>query len=370
MDLNRLREQMAAEQLDAVVAVTPENFFYSTGAYVVTQKIIRERLALAVFPASGDPVVIVCSIEESLAREQSRFPDVRSYVEFAMSPIDLLVDVLKERGLTRGRVGMETHYLSWHYSDELRRKAPQAEFRECRDVFYELRMYKQPHEAAVLERAALATAESVKTAMRSARPGDTERSLAIRMRQELLGTGADELAFLVLGTGRRSSITHPIPSDVPLGQGDVIKLDIGGVYDGYFSDLARTYGFGRRDQRKHDTYRRLAEIHRSVIEQIKPGVRFCDVYTFCKQQFDLQGLRFTMPHIGHSLGVELHEHPILEPACTRTIDEGMILNIEPIFTDPADGSGYHIEDLVQVTREGRRVLTGSDLSTEMQWYGN
>lgn len=360
---------MSKQGLDAVVAVSPENFFYTTGAYISTQKLLRDRLALAVVTMTGDPIVIVCNIEESFTREESRFPDIRTYVEFAQSPIDVLAEVLQEAGVANGRIGMEMRYLSWHYSQELLRRAPLAQFQECRHLFNEIRMKKQPHEVEVLERAARVTAEAVQSTMQTVRPGDTERSLAIRLRQALLGTGAEELAFLVLGTGVRSSITHPIPSDVPLVSGDVIKLDIGGLYGGYYSDLARTFGFGERNTRRHDIYRRLAEIHRSVIGEIRPGVRCCDVFKFCQTQFERHGLEFHMPHIGHSLGVELHEYPMIEPSNQQEIEEGMILNIEPIFNDPFDGSGYHIEDLVLVTASGTRVLTGSDLDTEMQWYG-
>nr|WP_283806982.1 M24 family metallopeptidase [Bradyrhizobium elkanii] len=67
-------------------------------------------------------------------------------------------------------------------------------------------------------------------------------------------------------------------------------------------------------------------------------------------------LNFTMPHIGHSLGVELHETPMIRPGEKRKLEEGMVINIEPLITDSA-GETYHLEDLFVVTGSGPRLLT-------------
>ncbi len=63
-----------------------------------------------------------------------------------------------------------------------------------------------------------------------------------------------------------------------------------------------------------------------------------------------------MPHIGHSLGVELHETPMIRPGEKRKLEEGMVINIEPLITDSA-GETYHLEDLFVVTGSGPRLLT-------------
>ena len=113
--LDRMKALMEEQQLDALVAITPENVLYTTGSYIATQKHIRDRLAISVFTQERAPVFIVCGIEESLAKEESWIEDVRTYIEFQASPIDLLVDVLKEWHLENGMVGMELNYLSVKY---------------------------------------------------------------------------------------------------------------------------------------------------------------------------------------------------------------------------------------------------------------
>ena len=93
--------------LEAVIAMSPENFCYASGAYILTVEYIRPRQAFTVLAKDKDPFVLICSIEESLTRDESWIDDIRTYVEFADNPIDRLVAELKREGITSGRVGID-----------------------------------------------------------------------------------------------------------------------------------------------------------------------------------------------------------------------------------------------------------------------
>ena len=95
----RLEKKMAETGVDATIAVSPENTYYLSGVFIRTQISVRDRLALVVWPQSGEPTYIVCNIEESLARAQSPIKDIRTYVEFAESPVTTLAQVLRDKGL-------------------------------------------------------------------------------------------------------------------------------------------------------------------------------------------------------------------------------------------------------------------------------
>ncbi|HET8629793.1 MAG TPA: aminopeptidase P family N-terminal domain-containing protein, partial [Thermomicrobiales bacterium] len=100
----RMRAALASADLDAVIALSPENVFYLSRALILTQRYIPDRLAVVVWPREGEPTFIVCAIEQELARQDSWIADLRTYVEFRDSPVALLADVLAERGLARGRL--------------------------------------------------------------------------------------------------------------------------------------------------------------------------------------------------------------------------------------------------------------------------
>ena len=90
MNVQEFQRSLGESGLDAVVAVSQPNVFYTSGAYILTQVSIPDRLAMTVLPASGDDALLVCNIEESLARQESWIDDVRSYVEFAEAPFGII----------------------------------------------------------------------------------------------------------------------------------------------------------------------------------------------------------------------------------------------------------------------------------------
>lgn len=362
IDLGRLKNLMKEKAIDVVIALSPENVLYSSSANIITQKMLRERLALTVFTQNDEPVFIVCGIEESLAQEDSWIKDIRTYVEFKESPIEVLVKVLKEKGLEDSNIAIEKKYLSAHYYEELVGLLPSRKFIESESIFDRLRAIKSPVEIEILRRAATITRETMDEVFAEVKPGDTEKQIANRLISRLLEKGANEHEFVVLSTGKRSKLIHPIPQDIPLKEGDVVKVDFGGKFDGYYSDVARTYLVGNVDSRKEYILSSLAEIHRQVISNAKVGAKFSELYNLCKGLFIEKGMPFFMPHIGHSMGIGLHEEPILSPLNHDTLEENMILNIEPICIDQQSDSGYHIEDLVLITKNGPEILTGSSLN--------
>jgi Xaa-Pro aminopeptidase len=186
--------------------------------------------------------------------------------------------------------------------------------------------------------------------------GRTEREVAADIQQGLLQAGSEGIAFCVLGAGENTAIAHPHPSARPLRSGDPLRVDVGGSFDGYYSDLARTMVAGRASQRHRDIYARLWEAHEAVIQTVKPGVASSRLFTVCREQFERLGLNFKMPHIGHSLGIGLHEYPLLRPQEHTPLEPGMVLAIEPLHYETS-GERFHVEDLIEVTATGYRILS-------------
>jgi len=351
-------------KIDALVALSLENVYYFTGAYIMTQRDLPDRLEIPVFSENSDPLFIVCKIEESLVRKESWIKDVRAYIEFQESPIQFLVEALIELGLKEGHIGIEKNYITSLHFEELNNGLPKAEFINCRDIFEEVRMIKDRGEIEILAKGAKATRKAVDAAFITAKPGDTERQLANQVTINLLNQGADKLDFICLGTGYRSQLAHPTPNDIPLISGDILKIDFGGVFSGYLSDLARTAVIGKPSLKQYDIYKKLREIQKEVIGYMKIGVRLCDIYQKCKDLFEKKGkLPFDMPHVGHGLGISAHERPLINPISEDVLQENMVINVEPLVI--LKDYGYHVEDLVLITKNGAKILTGSDLSQDI-----
>ena len=356
LNVEELRAAMNVHGVDGVVAVMPENIFYLTDPLIYTTWTLRERLALVVFPSGGEPTMIVCDLEENLVRAEAWIEDLRIYVEFAESPIDVLADVLKEKGLTDKKVGIEMTYLAAAYYMRLREHLPGVNLVSSEPLFNDLRAIKTPEEVAHLKHAANVTEQAVYEAFAAAHAGSTEKEIADDMNIRQLALGANENSFCILGAGLNTLIAHHFAGAKQLEKGELLGVDLGSRFNGYYSDVARTAVCGTPSEKQRDTYKRLREAQRDTIAQMRPGVRVCDVYNHCKKAFEDRGLTLTMPHIGHSLGIGVHDYPMVEPANTAVLKAGMVIDIEPNYAQTGDGK-YRLEDLVHVTPDGPVILS-------------
>ena len=353
----RLEKKMAATGVDATIAVSPENTYYLSGVFIRTQISVRDRLALVVWPQSGEPTYIVCNIEESLARAQSPIKDIRTYVEFAESPVTTLAQVLREKGLANKKLGVEERFLTASYYHELQRLVPQARLVAVDEAVESVRAVKTPAEIDRIVDAYRKTEKVINDAWGASRLGDSEKVIARRMLLGLLDNGADSLRHITLAAGENTVHAHPRPSDRGLRDGDLLLTDFGGNFFGFSSDMARMGIAGKPGQRELDEYARYREIYVKLLHFIKPGVTAGEVYNFCKAEYAKRGFPMTSPHVGHGVSrFAGHENPNLEPANQQVLEPDMLFAVEPSFK-PAPDRRYHVEDLVRVTTTGCEIYT-------------
>jgi Xaa-Pro aminopeptidase len=363
MNVEEFEKALDRNRLDAVVASSMPNVFYTSGALIFTQVEIPDRLAFTVLPRARDDVLVVCNLEESLSREETWIEDVRSYVEFAESPISLLTDVLKEKGLSAGRIGIEKRRLAATYYEELAEALPQAKLEPCDGLFTAVRSIKIDGEIERFSQAALATERAIVDAFREARAGQTERHLLKLIVDNVWRLGASRVGFSVLGVGDQSWHAHPSARDREMEEGDLIRVDFGASFSGYGSDVARTAVVGRASQEQLDTYSKHRQVQREAIELMRPGVRACDVFEHCLNAYDDLGLQLTIPHVGHGCGLEVHETPMLQPRNTQELRPNMLICIEPVLLSKELG-GYAVEDLVLIKEEGSAEILTNYADTE------
>lgn len=357
MRLRRL--QASAGEFDAVIATSLENTYYYSGSYISTIRLIPNRLALLLVPRDDEPSFVVCGIEESLVKMQSPIQDVRPYVEFAESPVERLAEVMREKGLAAGRIGIEGRHLPTHYHRQLGDLLPEARIEAADGLLDAGRAVKDAEEIEALRHGARVTEEAIYTAWSQAGEGTTERAIAEGIMEGMVEGGAETLSFMCFAGGVRCSHAHPIPGEYRIGQGDLVRVDVGGLFRNYQSDVARTGVLGTPTPKQTRYYEAIFEGQRRTIEAMRPGTLVSDLYKLCKKTVEEHGIPFRSPHIGHCVGIGLHEEPIIHPFNEVPLRQDMVFYVEPFVLVPGR-SAYHVEDLVRVTADGGEVLTDPD----------
>lgn len=351
-----LQSVVKDNDLDALICLSPENFSYAAGVYILTVASLRPRQAFAVIPAKGEPFLVICSIERTLAEAESWIRDVRVYTEFVDNPVDALAKALKEAGLDRGTIGIDLDYLPASSYRRLTHNLPNVRFTNTTDAVASVRSVKSGDEVSFMEKATKETHRAVLDAMAESRLGDSERTIANRIANRIINNGADGTLFICFASGDRTSQAHGHATERVPREGEIIRFDVGGTYGAFATDFARTYSTGNPSVMQREVHRKLCEAQEATIAGMRPGVRAEDIFYLCKEECTKRGLKWIMPHIGHSFGVELHENPMIRPGDKTKLAPGMVINIEPMTFDD-QRSFYHTEDLVVITETGNRLLT-------------
>lgn len=190
------------------------------------------------------------------------------------------------------------------------------------------------------------------------REGVTEKFIAQALEEEIKKGGSDTLPFpVIVASGLNSSMPHWRRSEKILKAGDFVIIDWGAEYDGYFSDMTRTFIIGKATEKQIEIYRTVNEARASAIEFCKAGLMAKEIDAVARQLIKNSGYADYFEHaLGHGVGLDVHELPKINQQSEEIINEGMIFTIEPgIYIE--DFGGVRIEDMILVKKDSNEVLT-------------
>ena len=355
-DLAGMQHAIDMSAFDAVVAVSPENVRYIGDVNISTQTMIRDRLALIVWAKGHDPIFILCAVEEGYVRQESWIQDIRAYKEFVTRPMAVLADILRELGLEHGRIGMETAYLAAQYYQELMEQLPRLQVTSCEPLFESVRMFKTSREVELLRHAFRSTEQALLSVYRTVRVGETEKSMANRLADAIMQGGADAVAFNHINAGPNTGFPHMSPSEYQVQPGDIVKADCGGFYREYYSNVGRTAKVGKPTAEEESYWRRLRDIHHCIIDMARPGNTGRQLFDEATRLHERADIPFPYAHNGHSLGLQVHEHPLISPHEDLAYAPGMVTTVETRVRWVGH-KGLHMEDLILVTEDAPVLLS-------------
>jgi len=358
----RVAAKLSESEFDAIIALSADNVQYLSGRW---WPVLRTRLAhpnVVVWPRTSEPILVFGSEQAPGYKRDSWIEIMRTFEGRGRSSLSALVgtlaDTLREFGLHKKRVGIETHYMPVEFHRLLSELLPDATFVPCDGFLDGLRMIKTSGEIALIAEAARASDRGTREALEATRAGWTEKRLAKELTVRILGNGLDMVTNILIGAGEGARAWN-MPTQHVLALGEMVRIDLNSVLGGYYADLGRMAFVGEAPAAYRRAYKGQLELNRAIHAMIKPGVRAFEVFDFCQQTAKRLGLRLVdVPWIGlgHGTGINPSEYPKLNQGDDTAIAPGMILNVEADIFGPAD-EVIHVEDMLLVTEDGCRVLT-------------
>jgi Xaa-Pro dipeptidase len=353
--LQKLTAAMRSQNLDAVLLNPGPSLFYLTGLTFH----LMERPVIAIFTAAGESAIITPELEQvKLASCEIPFK-VYPYGDNPATWNAVFVKCLSALNLDGQSVGIEPIRLRMLEMNFLQAAAPHTRWQDASLVIASLRMIKDESEIALMKKAAEIAQNALTAALPAFHAGNTERETNAELMAQLYRAGSDsDLPFApIIAGGPNSANPHAVPTDRKFQDGDMVVVDWGAAYMGYFSDITRTIAIGKTSAEMKKIYEIVKEANAAGRRECRPGIPAGQVDRAARAIIEKAGYGPYFTHrTGHGLGLEAHEEPYIFGENQNLLQPGNVHTVEPgIYL--VGVNGVRIEDDVVVTPEGCISLT-------------
>lgn len=264
-----------------------------------------------------------------------------------------------------GKTGFEDHHLSVRAHGRLEGKLPEGVSLEpAGEAVEKLRRVKDAEEQAAIAAAAELADEVWRWALERGLGGRRERDVALAAEARMRELGAEPSFPAIVAAGPNGALPHAEPGEREIGRGELVVFDMGAKLDGYCSDGTRTFATGEPGEQARQVYEVVREAQAAALDAVVAGAGGEAVDTVAREIISTAGHGDRFGHgLGHGVGLEVHEGPRVSQRSEDVLEAGEVVTVEPGVYLPGE-LGVRIEDLVVVTAEGCRNLSG--LPKELQ----
>jgi Xaa-Pro dipeptidase len=385
VNAERLQARMDRDGLDGLIAASVENVFYLTG---VQPSYLSHTFAVITRDTPTEPkyVTSVGTLDQVL----DAFPGVKvaaTYGKFyretnpggtltgeeqylhrltempaAASALDALGSALAQMNLANKRIGVDESGSFPALVDQLRQRV-EGKVQPATDIFRWARMVKTDEEVRRLRRSANVTERALIACKGILRVGVTEREVAREFERSIVGQGGVR-KFVHVRFGRNGVAGMAKETDTRLQMGDTVWFDVGCVFEGYCSDLARVFSLGEPNPRMKVYYAAMLAGEEAAIRRARPGMTAGELFDLTVQVVRENGVpHYRRTHVGHAIGIEVYDTPLIAAGVSTPLEEGMVITIETPYYEFGFGAA-HAEDPFLMQANGNVVLT--ELSRDLQ----
>jgi Xaa-Pro aminopeptidase len=384
---------MAADGVDAIISATIDNNFYLTGIYVDAQYLFPYDAEFYAVAAASRPEagIVVCSIGAAdqtlqshptvtdvvtfgtffrdivdgieLDADEKRVGEITAAHEVGRPPVDALVEAINRLGVADGTIAVDERGPNRNLIADLAAALPKAKFVPGYGLFRRIRAVKTSDEVERVIAALRVTETGLRAAYDAFRIGVTEREIKGVFERAVVAEGAHP-GFTLVRFGRGLALGQVPPGEIELTPGDFAFFDVGVNLDGYKSDIGRLVSFGEPNETTQMLFAASKAGQQTAIDMMKPGVVAKDVFAAAVASVQEAGIpTYKRQHVGHGIGVEYYDLPVLTPNESTPLEAGMTFEVETPYYRLGVGGAF-IEDTVLITESGSQILT--TLSRDLQ----
>ncbi len=370
--IEKARRLMAQYKIGAIILCGGASSLYFANLQIGGS----ERLWALVIPVRNDPFLVCPAFEEDRAREllaNTPFAgraDIRLWQEDE-SPYVRLIQGLKDRGISGGRIGIE-ETVKFVFADGIARAgAPAFTAVSATPVTAGCRMIKDEHEVAFLRLAGKATLQVYEAVYKALQEGMTQRDVSA-----LIQAGYARVGFpgeASLNIGEYTASPHGSRAPQTIREGTIIMLDDGCRVEGYTSDITRTFVLGKPSEKMVRVFETVRRAQQAALKAARPGVPNEAVDAAARAVITEAGygpgFKYFTHRVGHGLGMEMHEWNYLVKNNMfgydgkPTLQAGMVFSDEPGIYIRGE-FGVRLEDDMHITADGAELLTAPSPSLE------
>ena len=386
----RVHSVMDERQLDALVASSPENVSYLADIPRLPSVMDAVNVHVVVFrELRRDPAIIMPAVSlDHYAQSTSEIKDVRIYNPFyyfktegldyarlseaerklatiyfgqplAKGIVESLVQVLRERGIVKGKIGFDETNVNASRMGALKRALPKTSIVRAKRIFEMIRMVKTEEEIERIRRAVEATEKGIQAVMDAAKPGVVNRELQLVYQTTVMRHGCVP-HFAAIAAGTEGALVNHLPSDYVLSRGDTIRIDCNAIYRNYLSDVGRNAVLGRPSVKVEKYCQALVTGLDALEQTVRPDVKLSELFEKAVTTVRRSGIpHYERQNVGHSIGLQVVEPPVITPDNDIRLQENMVIAIEMPYYEIGFGS-FNPEETILVTKEGSERLTRTE----------
>jgi Xaa-Pro aminopeptidase len=353
--LNQVRAFMAENELDAFLITDDHNRRYLTGFTGSSGNLLITK--------ESQYIVTDFRYFEQVRCQAPSWQLWKQKMTLHKATSDLLLELKPKK------IGFESKILTVHDWEFYREKGVQnIRWFSTVDLLARIRAIKNAQEISAITEAQSITDQAATYLPRLIEPGKSERQVAWELEKQLRDLGTDRLAFeIIVASGPNAALPHYRPGNRVIQENEMVLVDFGATWNGYHSDMTRTYFTGEPTEQYKQIYHIVLQALEKVQQTIKAGFGLKAGDAVARELIKSAGYGDYFGHgLGHGLGLQIHEMPRMS---YRTVDrEKLVANhvvtIEPGIYIPEWG-GIRIEDLVLITQDGVEILTSTSKDIDL-----